>query len=201
VLAIPVFYFLFTNLMSTPEPAAGAGFIGYVLGLPLMGKLLCGTFGLFVPGVLIWSWRVGTRREFQMMLAAVILITFNTVFWSLFEQAGSSLTLFADRNTNLSVFGLFTLSAPQTQQFNSLAIITLAPVMGMLWGWMAKRGWEPSITVKFALGLIGVGGDSCSWCWARISSGLISRSGWAGWRASTSSIRLPNCACPRWACR
>jgi proton-dependent oligopeptide transporter, POT family len=158
VLAIPVFYFLFTNLMSTPEPAAGAGFIGYVLGLPLMGKLLCGTFGLFVPGVLIWSWRVGTRREFQMMLAAVILITFNTVFWSLFEQAGSSLTLFADRNTNLSVFGLFTLSAPQTQQFNSLAIITLAPVMGMLWGWMAKRGWEPSITVKFALGLIGVGG-------------------------------------------
>jgi POT family proton-dependent oligopeptide transporter len=158
VLAVPLFYLLFANLMNTPEPVAGEGLGGYLLGLPLMGKLLCGTFVVAVPGILVWSWRAGSRAEFQMMVAAMVLITFNTVFWSLFEQAGSSLTLFADRNTDLSVFGLFTLSAPQTQQFNSLAIITLAPVMGLLWGWLGRRGWEPSIPVKFALGLIGVGG-------------------------------------------
>lgn len=156
--AIPVFYFLFTNLMDTPEPVPGAGLVGYLLGLPVMGQLLCGTFALSVPGILIWSWRVGDRREFQMMVAAMVLITFNTVFWSLFEQAGSSLTLFADRNTDLTVWGSFALSAPQTQQFNSIAIVTLAPVMSLLWGWLARRGREPSIPVKFALGLIGVGG-------------------------------------------
>ena len=53
-----------------------------------------------------------------MMTAAMILIVFNVFFWTLFEQAGSSLTLFADRNTDRDVFGLFTMSAPQTQNFN-----------------------------------------------------------------------------------
>ena len=56
----------------------------------------------------IWSYAKGTAAEFQMMTAAMVLIVFNVVFWTLFEQAGSSLTLFADRNTDRSVFGLFT---------------------------------------------------------------------------------------------
>jgi POT family proton-dependent oligopeptide transporter len=58
---------------------------------------------------------------------------------------------------NRSVFGLFTMSAPQTQQFNAIGIIVLAPVMGALWAALARRGWEPSIPVKFSFGLIGVG--------------------------------------------
>ena len=157
LLAIPASYGLFANLMATPAPVAGEGLVGYLLGLPLMGKLLCATFGLSLPGILVWSWRAGNRVEFQMMLAAVILMTFNTVFWSLFEQAGSSLTLFADRNVDRRVFGLFSMSAPQTQQFNAIAIVTLAPVMGALWGWLGRRGWEPSIPVKFSMGLMGVG--------------------------------------------
>ena len=61
------------------------------------------------------------------MLAAMVLIVFNVVFWTLFEQAGSSLTLFADRNTDLSVFGLFTITAGQTQFFNPVFIVILAP--------------------------------------------------------------------------
>ena len=73
-----------------------------------MGKLLFGTFLIAVPGILIWSFARAAAHEFQMMLAAMVLIVFNVVFWTLFEQAGSSLTLFADRNTDLSVFGLFT---------------------------------------------------------------------------------------------
>jgi POT family proton-dependent oligopeptide transporter len=157
LLAIPASYMLFANLMHTPAPVAGQGFVGYVLGLSLMGKLLCATFGLSLPAILAWSWRAGSRVEFQMMLAAIILMVFNTVFWSLFEQAGSSLTLFADRNVDRSVFGLFTMSAPQTQQFNAIAIVVFAPVMAWLWGWLARRGWEPSIPVKFSLGLLGVG--------------------------------------------
>ena len=157
IAAIPVFYLLFTNLMNTPKPPEGAGFVGYVLSLPLMGKLLFGSFLIGVPTILIWSWFSGTRTEFQMMVVAMVLITFNVVFWTLFEQAGTSLTLFADRNTNRDVFGLFTMSAPWTQNFNPISIVLLAPVMSMLWTWLAKRNMEPSIPVKFAIALMGVG--------------------------------------------
>jgi len=115
------------------------------------------TFVAAVPGILIWSFFNGDRREFQMMVAAMVLITFNTVFWSLFEQAGSSLTLFADRNTDMSVFGLFSITAGQTQFFNAFFIVALAPLFSMLWGTLAKRGIEPGIPVKFGIALVGVG--------------------------------------------
>jgi POT family proton-dependent oligopeptide transporter len=139
IVAVPVVYFLFTNLMNTPAPAPGAGFLGYLMSLSLMAKLLFGTFIVAVPGILIWSYAKGSRAEFQMMVAAMVLITFNVVFWTLFEQAGSSLTLFADRNTDRSVFGWFNLSAPQTQNFNPICIVLFAPVMSMLWTWLARR--------------------------------------------------------------
>jgi POT family proton-dependent oligopeptide transporter len=157
LLAVPVVVFLFSNLMNATEAEAGSGFIGYLASLPLMGKLLFGTFLIAVPGILAWSYAKGSRQEGQMMTAAMILIVFNVFFWTLFEQAGSSLTLFADRNTDRSVFGLFSLSAPQTQNFNPICIVLFAPVMSMLWTFLAKRGLEPSIPVKFSIALMGVG--------------------------------------------
>jgi POT family proton-dependent oligopeptide transporter len=152
-----VFVFLFSNLMNATEAEAGSGFIGYIASLPLMGKLLFGTFLVAVPGILAWSFAKGTKQEAQMMTAAMILIVFNVFFWTLFEQAGSSLTLFADRNTDRDVFGLFTMSAPQTQNFNPISIVVFAPLMSLLWLGLAKRGLEPSIPVKFSIALMGVG--------------------------------------------
>ncbi len=157
LLGIPIFYLLFVNLMNAEPPVPGSGIVGYIVSLSLMGKLLFGTFIVAVPGILIWSFINGERREFQMMLAAMVLIVFNVVFWTLFEQAGSSLTLFADRNTDLSVFGLFSISAGQTQFFNAFFIVALAPVMSILWTKLAAKGIEPSIPVKFGIALIGVG--------------------------------------------
>jgi len=157
LLAVPVFVFLFSNLMNATEAEAGSGFIGYIASLPLMGKLLFGTFLVAVPGILAWSFAKGTKQEAQMMTAAMILIVFNVFFWTLFEQAGSSLTLFADRNTDRDVFGLFTMSAPQTQNFNPISIVVFAPLMSLLWLGLAKRGLEPSIPVKFSIALMGVG--------------------------------------------
>jgi len=157
LIAVPVFVFLFSNLMNATEAEAGSGFIGYLASLPLMGKLLFGTFIVAVPGILAWSYAKGTKQEAQMMTAAMILIVFNVFFWTLFEQAGSSLTLFADRNTDRDVFGLFSLSAPQTQNFNPISIVVFAPLMSLLWLGLAKRGLEPSIPVKFSIALIGVG--------------------------------------------
>jgi POT family proton-dependent oligopeptide transporter len=171
LLTIPVILFLFSNLMSYVAPAAGSGITGYIMGLPLMGKMLFGTFLVGVPSILIWSYFNGSRVEFQMMLAAMALIVFNTVFWTLFEQAGSSLTLFADRNTDLSVFGLFNISAGQTQFFNAFFIVALAPVFSIMWNGLAKRGIEPSIPVKFAVALMGVGAGFLFLVWGAAFAG------------------------------
>jgi POT family proton-dependent oligopeptide transporter len=157
LIAVPLVVFLFMNLMNSAPAPEGSGFLGYLMSLSLMGKLLFGTFVISVPGILVWSYAKGTRTEAQMMTAAMVLIVFNVFFWTLFEQAGSSLTLFADRNTDRSVFGLFNMSAPQTQNFNPICIVLFAPVMSWLWTSLAKRGLEPSIPIKFAIALMGVG--------------------------------------------
>lgn len=157
IAAVPLAYLLFANLMAYVKPPEGSGILGYIMSLPIMGKIMFGTFVVAVPSILVWSFFNGDRREFQMMVAAMVLITFNTVFWSLFEQAGSSLTLFADRNTDMSVFGLFSITAGQTQFFNAFFIVALAPLFSMLWGALARRGIEPGIPVKFGIALVGVG--------------------------------------------
>jgi proton-dependent oligopeptide transporter, POT family len=171
LLAVPVLVFLFNNLMNSAPAEPGSGFIGYVASLSLMGKLLFGTFIIAVPAILAWSYSKGTRTEAQMMTAAMILIIFNVFFWTLFEQAGSSLTLFADRNTDRSVFGLFTLSAPQTQNFNPISIVIFAPLMSILWTWLARRNLEPSIPVKFAIALVGVGAGFLFLVWGTTFAG------------------------------
>jgi POT family proton-dependent oligopeptide transporter len=157
VVAVGAVILLFQNLLDAQPVAAGSSLWAYVLALPLLGKILFASFLIGVPAILVYAWRTGNRVEFEMMVAAMVLTTFNTVFWTLFEQAGSSLTLFADRNTDLSVFGLFSISAGQTQFFNALFIVTLAPLMTILWGKLAARGLEPSIPVKFGVALAGVG--------------------------------------------
>jgi POT family proton-dependent oligopeptide transporter len=157
VAAVPLFYWLFMQVMTAPAAAEGSGVLGYLAALPLMGKLMFGTFVGGIPVILAWSWFAGSRQEFEMMLAAMVLVTFNVTFWMLFEQGGSSLTLFADRNTDRSVFGLFTLSAPQTQNINSIFIVVFSPIMGGVWTWLARRNAEPSIPVKFGLALVGAG--------------------------------------------
>ncbi|WP_062783476.1 peptide MFS transporter [Novosphingobium capsulatum] len=157
LVAVGAVILLFQNLLDAKPVAAGSSLLAYVLALPLLGKILFASFLIGVPAILVYAWRTGNRVEFEMMVAAMVLTTFNTVFWTLFEQAGSSLTLFADRNTDLSVFGLFSISAGQTQFFNALFIVTLAPLLTILWGKLAARGLEPSIPVKFGVALAGVG--------------------------------------------
>jgi len=120
------------------------------------------TFFISIPLILLWSWFKGAvvdgaHVEFQMMVAAMVLIIFNVVFWTLFEQAGSSLTLFADRNTDLRLVGDWSVSAGQTQSFNPIFIIIFAPLFSMMWNGLAKRDLEPSIPAKFAIALMGVG--------------------------------------------
>src|SRR5690606_7718148 len=81
---------------------------------------------------------------------------FSVVFWALFEQSSASMTLFADRVVDREILG-FTFTASQFGSLNAFFIFTTAPLFSILWVWLAKRGWEPSIPVKFSLGIIQVG--------------------------------------------
>ena len=153
--SVVLFWLIFQNVVDAPEPS-GSSIWEYVAATPLLGKALLVIFLAAVIGIPIWSWRVGDKKEREMMLAAILLVIFNVTFWALFEQAASTLTLFADRNTDLSLFG-FHMSAAATQQFNPIAVVVLAPVISFLWLGLAKRGWEPSIQLKFALALTLVG--------------------------------------------
>ncbi|WP_174279488.1 peptide MFS transporter [Sphingomonas bacterium] len=151
-----VVWLVFRNVMTAPATPAGSGLWAYVLAMPFLGKALFVTFLAAVIGIPVWAAKAGTKAEFQMMAAAIVLVVFNVTFWALFEQAASSLTLFADRNTDLTILG-FPMSAAATQQFNSIMVVAFAPVMGWLWVALAGRGWEPSIPVKFGIALLLVG--------------------------------------------
>lgn len=158
---IPLFWFLLDNSMANAEAAAaaarsGAGILAYLQSLPLLGRLLFLVFGASVIGIPVWAWLKGTREEFHKMVVATILIVFTVVFWTLFEQAGSSLTLFADRNTDREIGG-YLMPAGQVQIFNPLFIVIIAPLFSMLWIALGRRGLEPSTPVKFAIALLLVG--------------------------------------------
>jgi POT family proton-dependent oligopeptide transporter len=81
-----------------------------------------------------------------------ILTTFALLFWAGFEQAGSSLTLFADRATRLTVFG-FDYPSSWFQSVEPLFVILFSPIFAWIWLSMARANREPSSPSKFTLGL------------------------------------------------
>lgn len=103
-----------------------------------------------------------TPAEKKRVVYIFVLFLGAAMFWSGFEQAGSSLNLFAERLTDRTVFG-FDAPASWLQSVNPLFIIILAPVAGSLWVWLGER--SPSIPVKFGSGLalLGVGFFVLAW--------------------------------------
>jgi POT family proton-dependent oligopeptide transporter len=90
--------------------------------------------------------------EWKRVVAIAVLFAFSTIFWAAFEQAGSSLNLFADRLTDTHMFG-FSFPSTWFQSLNSMFMIFgLAPLLAWLWIRLGPR--QPSSPVKFALGLL-----------------------------------------------
>lgn len=90
------------------------------------------------------------------MIALVIMMVINVVFWACFEQAGTSLTLFADRNVDRDVFG-WIMPASMTQFFNPAFIIIFGSIFSVMWVKLSAIGKNPSIPMKFALGILQLG--------------------------------------------
>ena len=91
-----------------------------------------------------------TAQEWGRITAASILTLFALIFWAGFEQAGSSLTLFADRGTRLTILG-FTYPSSWFQSVEPLAVIILSPIFAWFWLRLGRR--EPSSPTKFTFGL------------------------------------------------
>ena len=94
-----------------------------------------------------------TSDEKKRTIALLILLMGCAMFWSGFEQAGSSLTFFADRYTQLE-FSWFTIPSTWFQSVNALFIFMFAPVFAWLWVALARRNLNPSTPAKFGFGLL-----------------------------------------------
>jgi len=92
-----------------------------------------------------------TADEWKRIGAIVVLFLVATLFWGAYEQAGSTLTLFADRHTQLEVFG-FSFPSSWFQTVQPVFVILLAPVFA--WLWIRLGTMEPSVPAKFGLGLL-----------------------------------------------
>ena len=93
-----------------------------------------------------------TTTEKKRMAVVVVLFFFSMVFWAAFEQAPTSLNLFARDFTDRMVYG-WEMPTSWLQSANSLFVIALAPVAAACWLAMGRRGLELSSPAKFALGL------------------------------------------------
>ena len=95
-------------------------------------------------------------RERHCVWVIVVLVIAEAVFWSGFEQAGSSLNLFAERYTDRLVLG-FEIPTGWFQSLNPLFILILSPFFAALWVNLGRRNLDPSAPAKFGLGLIQIG--------------------------------------------
>ncbi len=132
---------------------AGGALAGVVLALLVGGVTLLGVvFGAAVGGTLAFT-LFGSHGEERKRVVALFLVAFFVIFfWAAFEQAGSSMNLFADRHTDLSIGGA---EVPSSwfQSVNPAIILLFAPLFAALWGFLGRRGLEPSTPVKMVLGL------------------------------------------------
>jgi len=122
----------------------------------LVGQLLGGFGAIVLIIILAYSFLKCSKEERDRMFVVSFLIFMSVIFWALFEQAGSSLNLLADRSVDREVIGM-TVQASQLQSLNALFIFMLAPFFAMLWVYLARKGWEPSTPMKFSLAIAQVG--------------------------------------------
>jgi len=149
------------NAVAVPVSKTAAliwGAIFVVLFLVLYFPMEQGIIGSFIfsltiaaPGFIISDPGL-SKIERDRIWVIYVVAFFVIFFWSAFEQAGASLTYFAEEQTNRQAFG-WTIPASYFQSINAVAIVVLAPVFVFLWSFLGKRGIEPASPFKQSIGL------------------------------------------------
>jgi POT family proton-dependent oligopeptide transporter len=143
---------LVTAVLAVIGALLGAGF-GYRFDSGLISVPFWTVCGYFV-GYLGGSTRLLRGQELMRVLVIFILVLFSIIFWMTYEQAGSSMTLFADRLTQKTIFG-WEYPSSWFQSVPAIFVIMLAPVFAFIWQRMGDR--QPSSPAKFAFGLLFAG--------------------------------------------
>ena len=123
------------------------------VGAYWLAWLLGALFVVVAIALIIEGLREGTIKR-DRVIAMLVMFAFNVLFWMFFEQAGSSFNFLAENIVNRN-FGGWEFPTGWFQSVNPLAIVIIAPLVALAWGWMGRRNIEPSIPRKFGLGLIG----------------------------------------------
>ena len=131
--------------------------IVYVLisqvGAYWLAWLLGALFVVVAIALIIEGLREGSIKR-DRVIAMLVMFAFNVLFWMFFEQAGSSFNFLAENIVDRNLGG-WEFPTGWFQSVNPLAIVVIAPLVALAWGWMGRRNVEPSIPRKFGLGLIG----------------------------------------------
>ncbi len=122
----------------------------------IVDVILLVALGAVVVQLLQAAFAGGDRVQRDRIFVLMILMVFNVVFWACFEQAGSSLTLFADRNVDRGLLG-WEMPASMTQFFNPMFIILFGSVFSVIWIKLDERNLNPNIPLKFAMGILQLG--------------------------------------------
>ena len=109
-------------------------------------------FSIILPVFIITDVTLAKTEKLRIGVIYIIAV-FVIFFWSAFEQAGSSLTLFADQQVDRQL-GDFEFKTGWFQSVNPIVVVTFAPIMAMLWQFLGKRNIEPASPVKQAIGLM-----------------------------------------------
>jgi POT family proton-dependent oligopeptide transporter len=142
-----------TGVLAVVGGVIGAG-LGLYFGDAGAISALFPAVVFFFAGYLLGTLRMLEGNELKNVLVIFILFLFSIVFWMTFEQSGSSLTLFADRLTQTTVFG-WTYPSSWFQSVQPIFVILLAPAFAWLWQRMGER--QPSSPGKFFYGLLFAG--------------------------------------------
>ena len=141
---------------------AALGLMGATGAITLTASLISDALGWALLGisVVVFAWlifsRTWTVEERKRSAAILVLFVASAVFWASYEQAGSSLSLFAERSTDRHIFG-FEFPASWFQFVQPVFVILLAPVFAWVWLAMNRRRIEPSSPGKFSMGLLWAG--------------------------------------------
>lgn len=122
----------------------------YALSFDLIGAAIF-ALCIIIPAYVI-SDRTLTKIERQRIWVIYIIAFFVIFFWSAFEQAGASLTFFADEQTNRNILG-WVMPASYFQSFNPVFVVLFAPLLSMLWTKLGQKNLDPASPIKQSMGL------------------------------------------------
>ena len=149
-------------LVTSGTIAVGLEAFATGLGYAIIALAILYFVYLFVAG----GYDAAQKRR---LLGIFWIFILAAIFWSGFEQAGSSMNLFARDLTERTYFG-WEMPAGWLQNINPIFIVLLAPVFGTMWVRLARRNANPSIPMKFALGLLGLAAGFFVLAWGAVNA-------------------------------